>query len=90
MSNNENNSKNTAMIRIILYVIVMVILFLGIFGIVSKKITIPVSAVMLIAVAVWNGVSYLKDGKRKSAAFTFITSAILLALLIGYFITEYK
>lgn len=90
MSNNENNSKNTAMIRIILYVIVMVILFLGIFGIVSKKITIPVSAVMLIAVAVWNSVSYLKDGKRKSAAFTFITSAILLALLIGYFITEYK
>ncbi len=90
MSNNEKNSKNTAMIRIILYVVVIIILFLGIFGIVSRKITIPVSAVMLIAVAVWNAVAYLKDGKKKPAVFTFVTSAILIAMLVGYFITSFK
>ena len=90
MANNEKNSKNTAMIRIILYVVVLIILFLGIFGIVSRKITIPVSATMLIAVAIWNGVAYLKDGKKKPAAFTFVTSAMLIALLVGYFVTSSK
>lgn len=90
MSDNEKKYKNTAMIRIILYVVVIIILFLGIFGIVSRKITIPVSATMLIAVAIWNGIEYLKDGKKKSAAFTFITSAVLLAMLVGYFITSFK
>lgn len=90
MSDNENKPKNTAMIRIILYVVVIIILFLGIFGIVSRKITIPVSATMLIAVAIWNSIAYLKDGKKKSAAFTFVTSAILIAMLVGYFITSFK
>lgn len=90
MSNNENNPKNTAMIRIILYVVVIIILFLGIFGIVSKKITIPVSAITLIAVATWNGIVYFKEGKKKSAVFTFVTSAILLVMLVGYFITSFN
>ena len=62
---NNNQQKNTALIRIILCVAVMIILFLGIFKIVSRKITLPVSSVLLIAVAIWNGIEYFKSGKKK-------------------------
>ena len=79
---NNKQQKNTALIRIILCVAVMIILFLGIFKIVSRKITLPVSSVLLIAVAIWNG-----SGKKKTAAVTFIMAAVLLALLAGYFIS---
>ena len=65
----------------------MIILFLGIFKIVSRKITLPVSSVLLIAVAIWNGIEYFKSGKKKTAAITFIMAAVLLALLAGYFIS---
>ena len=65
----------------------MIILFLGIFKIVSRKITLPVSSVLLIAVAIWNGIEYFKSGKKKTAAVTFIMAAVLLALLAGYFIS---
>ena len=44
---NNKQQKNTALIRIILCVAVMIILFLGIFKIVSRKITLPVSSVLL-------------------------------------------
>ena len=84
---NNNQQKNTALIRIILCVAVMIILFLGIFKIVSRKITLPVSSVLLIAVAIWNGIEYFKSGKNKTAAITFIMAAVLLALLAGYFIS---
>ena len=50
---NNKQQKNTALIRIILCVAVMIILFLGIFKIVSRKITLPVSSVLLIAVAIF-------------------------------------
>ena len=78
---NNKQQKNTALIR------VMIILFLGIFKIVSRKITLPVSSVLLIAVAIWNGIEYFKSGKKKTAAVTFIMAAVLLALLAGYFIS---
>lgn len=65
----------------------MIILFLDIFKIVSRKITLPVSSVLLIAVAIWNGIEYFKSGKKKTAAVTFIMAAVLLALLAGYFIS---
>ncbi|GAB5083543.1 hypothetical protein Osc2_03110 [Ruminococcus sp. 25CYCFAH16] len=84
---NNKQQKNTALIRIILCVVVMIILFLGIFKIVSRKITLPVSSVLLIAVAIWNGIEYFKSGKKKTAAVTFIMAAVLLALLAGYFIS---
>lgn len=47
----------------------------------------PVSSVLLIAVAIWNGIEYFKSGKKKTAAVTFIMAAVLLALLAGYFIS---
>lgn len=89
-NSNENNNGKQPMIRIILCVAIMIVLFLGMFGAVSKNITIPVSAVMLIGVSVWNGVSYIKSGKKKQATFTFILSAILVALLVGFIITATK
>lgn len=87
---NNNQQKNSALVRIILCVVVLIVLFLGIFKIVSKKITLPVSSVLLIAVAIWNGVEYLKSGKKKTAAVTFIMAAVLLILLAGYFISLFK
>lgn len=63
---NNKQQKNTALIRIILCVAVMIILFLDIFKIVSRKITLPVSSVLLIAVAIWNGIEYFKSGKKKN------------------------
>lgn len=90
MSNNENNPKSTAAIRVILCVIVMIITFLGMLEILDKKITIPISALMLIAIAIWNGIVYLKAGKKGPAIFTFLTSVILIAILVGYFIFTQK
>lgn len=87
---NNNQQKNSALVRIVLCVVVLIVLFLGIFKIVSRKITLPVSSVLLIAVAIWNGVEYLKSGKKKTAAVTFIMAAVLLILLAGYFISIFK
>ncbi len=84
---NDQNRKNNSMIRIILCIVVMIIMFLGIFNIIDRKITIPLSASMLIAISIWNGVVFYKSGRTRQAIFTFCTSAILSLMLIGYFIT---
>lgn len=89
MPDNEKGSKNTTIIRIILNILVMIIVLLGMFKIINPRITIPLSASMLAAVAVWNSISYIKSGRKKQSVFTFGIAAVLIIMLIFYFVKEY-
>lgn len=80
--------KGTSGIRIALHAVVIVILLLGILGIVSKKITIPVGAGLLILTSCWNAVAYIKDGRKKQGIFTIVICAILVVMLAVYFLLQ--
>lgn len=90
MAENEKKQKlNPSIIRIILCVVVILICILGLLDIVTDKYTIPVASVVLMATAVWNGISYLKNGKKTMAICIFISAFLLLAITIGYIIMTF-
>lgn len=85
MSDN-NNPKNTSVIRIILCIAVLIFLLLGMFGIISKSITVPVSDLLLMIISLWNAVVYFREGRKGSACIGFAAAAVLFFMLIVYFI----
>lgn len=86
MSDNGGRSKGS-IIRIILCIIILITILLAMLDIIPKKLAIPMSAVCLTAVSLWNGISYFKNGKKKQAVFIFAASASLILMLILYFMT---
>ncbi len=78
--------KTSAIIRIILCVVILITCLLGMFKVVDKTITIPITSVSLIAVSAWNGIEAIREGRKKQAILMFVCIAILIAMLIITFL----
>lgn len=81
---------NTATIRLILHLSIIVILLLGIVGVVSKKITIPLGTSLLLLISIWNAAVYHKQDRPRDTIFTAIISGIVAIILIMYFLLEFN
>lgn len=82
----NNNQKNTSVIRIILCIAVLIFLLLGMFGVISKSITVPVSDLLLLIISLWNSIVYFREGRKGQSAIGFAAAAVLFIMLIVYFI----
>lgn len=82
-NNNKNSSiRNTAIIRIILCVISLIMVILGWVGLIPRVVGIVSASVFLIAVSLWNAVEAIKEGKKVSAILKFVMCGILAVLCV--------
>lgn len=87
----ENNPKiNASLIRIILCVVVIVICMLGLLDVVADKYTVPAASLVLMCNSIWNGVSYLKNGKKKMAVCVFAIAVMLLVITVVYLVQLFR
>lgn len=78
--------KKSAMIRAVLCVLVIIFVILSWTKIIPSTPSIVISSLTLCVVSAWNGIESLKDGRKNTAIFNFVMTAIILFLCIGMLI----
>ncbi|MGN0621888.1 MAG: hypothetical protein ACI4I9_08475 [Porcipelethomonas sp.] len=90
MSENNGNGKKMALIRSVICLAVILIITLGRFKIIPTTISLIAACILLTIIAVWNGASLFKSGKKSMAVFNIIIGAVIILLCAAFIISEIK